>query len=96
MSGTDVLQGQHRSNVAYAHAGLSWQYSQRLSLNLQLDGHSAFYQSDLRELGSSVQLSVGGRWQLSPTWRTELVMVEDIMVESAPDVIFQLRLDHSL
>lgn len=93
MDGSEVLSEIHRNHVVYGHAGFAWHYSPRLQFNLQLDGHSAFYHSELRELGSSMQLSMGGQLQLDAHWRFHLAVVEDIVVESAPDVNFHLRLD---
>lgn len=95
MDGSEVLQQIHRDYVVYGHAGFAWHYSPQLQFNLQLDGHTAFYDSDLRELGPSMQLTIGGQLQLAAQWRLHLGVVEDIVVESAPDVIFHLRIDRN-
>ena len=60
-------------------------------MKLQLDAHSAFYDSGLTELGSdAAQLIIGGALRLSDTWVLDLAVSEDIAVDTAPDVVFHI------
>ena len=41
---------------------------------------------------AALLLNVGARWQVSPLWALEAGFIEDIRVETAPDVTFQASL----
>jgi len=74
----------------FAGASLEWRLTPSLSLLGQLDAHAAPMDSALDALGrEAVMLSGGARWQFSEQWAIEFSVVEDIAVETAPDVIFQ-------
>lgn len=90
----DVLRGQQRRVVAFGSAGLHWQPLARLTLGVQLDGHMPFYRdSALASLAdSSVQLVLGGMWRPSPRYAWELAISEDIVVDTAPDVVVRIGL----
>ena len=92
LSDTDVLPDLQRQAVAFGGLGAGWSPWQWLKLQLQIDMHSAFYrQSKLRSLGDeSVMLTMGGALALSKAQELELAVVEDIAVETAPDVAFHL------
>jgi hypothetical protein len=92
MTEGDLLPELQNNIVAFATLGGGWQPWQRLGLKVQLDAHSAFYASPLRELGESVQLALGGSIQLSGTTSLDLAIVEDLLVDSAPDVAFHIAL----
>lgn len=75
--------------------GLSaeWLLNDRWSLIAQLDSHSALLTSELDALGKTAGiLSLGLRRQLDRQWAFDVSFAEDIMVESAPDIIFQASL----
>jgi hypothetical protein len=62
-------------------------------LKLQLDGHTAFYDSDLRQLGDfSTQLVMGGTLGLPWDLLLDLAVSEDSTVTTAPDVVFHFNL----
>lgn len=89
----DVLEMRQKDAVAFGSAGLSWAGGQNWRLKAQVDAHTAFYRSDLRALGGdSVQLLLGGSVQVTPRWVLDLALSEDIAVDTAPDVVFQLAL----
>ncbi|MDH5517993.1 MAG: DUF3187 family protein [Gammaproteobacteria bacterium] len=92
---SEVLTEQQKSDVLFATAGIEWQPLQRLVLNIQLDFHSAFYQSQTEFLGDSIQLSSGGHIKFGNNKRLEIVVVEDIQVGASPDVTFQLGFSQS-
>jgi hypothetical protein len=93
MDSGEVLDQQREDWVFYGSTTLGWLMTSALSLKLQLDAHTAFYDSRLTELGSdSVQLLMGGSIRLSEKWALDLAVSEDIAVNTAPDVVFHLGL----
>lgn len=93
MGESDVLDEIREDWVLYGSTTLGWQYSSRVSLKLQLDMHTAFYDSSLTELGSNAaMLTLGGGIQLTDDWILDLGVTEDVAVDTAPDVVFHLDL----
>lgn len=93
MTEGEVLDQIREDWVMFASATLAWMATDNVSLKLQLDGHSAFYDSALTQLGDdSVQLSLGGAVRLSRDWVVDLAVVEDLAVDTAPDVVFHIGL----
>jgi hypothetical protein len=91
MEGGGLLDELRNDEVVFGSTTLSWQYSQSLTMKLQLDAHSAFYHSELTELGSdAVQLTVGGTLRLGENWSLDLALVEDIVVDTSPDIVFHV------
>ena len=89
----EVLPGQRQQLVVFGSALLAWQLATRANLKIQLDGHSAFYQSALRELDSpSLQLSLGATITASRKLDIDLALVEDLVVDTAPDLVLLLAL----
>jgi len=73
----------------FAGAGVDWAWLDPLSLLLQIDSHSAPLDSSLTALGgTALLLTAGARWRFSQDWALDLGFVEDIRVETAPDVTF--------
>ena len=96
MDGGEVLSSLRHDWVAYGSTTLAWQYSPAISLKLQLDAHSAFYDSALTELGDhAVQLSLGGAINFSRQWVLDLAVIEDIAVATSPDVVFHIGIKKS-
>jgi Protein of unknown function (DUF3187) len=83
------LTGQQQSKVWSGSIGIDGDVTQHWGAVLQLDGNTKVFSSELRILGPTLQLSVGPRYQ-SAHWRGELIIVEDIATDTAPDVQFQL------
>lgn len=88
----DVLGDQQRRAVAFGSAGTHWRAFKRLTLTAQLDAHTSFYRgSDLRPLASpSVQLVLGGTWSVGRKLDLEVAVSEDLVVDTAPDVLIQI------
>lgn len=74
-------------------AGIDWSLSTRFSILAQLDGHTRVFDSNTRLLGNSLQFSFGPRYG-SGRWQTTLTMSEDLAVDTAPDVQFQLNVGY--
>lgn len=80
-----------RHAVALAVLGGSWKPWLRTGLKAQLDFHSAFYGTPLRELGyASTQLTVGGWHDIGRHGELELAVGEDLRVGTAPDVVLHV------
>ncbi len=91
MESGEVLDDFREDWVVYGSSTVSWLATDTVSLKLQLDVHSAFYDSALTELGSdSAQLIVGGAIRLNQKWVLDLAVSEDIAVDTAPDVVFHI------
>lgn len=90
----EVLNDIRKDWVLYGSGTVSWLLSPKVSLKAQVDAHSAFYDSELKELGShSAQLIIGGTIRLSQQITLDLSVSEDIAVDTAPDVVFQIGLN---
>ncbi|MCW8925499.1 MAG: DUF3187 family protein [Xanthomonadales bacterium] len=91
MGSGEVLDQQRKDWVAYGSLTLGWLATQNFSLKLQLDAHTAFYDSALTELGNeSAQLVFGGAVRLGKHWMLDLAVSEDIVVDTASDVVFHI------
>lgn len=93
----ELLADQRRNLVGLVNLGLGWQPTRGVGLQLQFDGHSAFYdRSQLKELNAFAgELAIGGSLALGERTALELAVVEDIIVKTAPDVVFHLALRHT-
>lgn len=83
----DVLDGIRRDWVAIGSIGVSRPLWRRFVARLQLDGHSAIYDSGLRALGSgSIQVTFGGSIELAHASRLDIAMVENLFTDTTPDL----------
>jgi len=87
---SSVLSEIQKNEILFGTAGLEWRIFRAITLNIQLDFHTAFYQSKTTFLGDSVQISSGGHIKIDKNRRIDIVVVEDIYVGASPDVTFQL------
>lgn len=93
MGSGEVLGELREDWVAYGSSTLSWMVSESVSLKLQLDAHSAFYDSALTELGSNAaQLMIGGAIRIGERWVLDIAVSEDVAVDTAPDVVFHVSI----
>lgn len=87
----EVLEPIRRDYVAIGSIGLGRPLTRNLSLKLQLDGHTSFYDSGLAALGSNtVQLTVGGQIGLSGKGSIDLGLVENLFTDTTPDLVFHM------
>jgi hypothetical protein len=92
----DALAGVQERQLWFAGFGLRWNAWPSLSLLAQLDSHAAPANSAIKALGeTAVLFSAGLSWRLSPRWALDFNVVEDIQVETGPDVMFQAALRYS-
>jgi len=86
----DLLREEQKGSVWFGGAGLHWRAWEWLTLKAQLDGHSAFYQSELDQLGKgSVMLTLGGS---IPVRRgaIDLAIGENLATDAVPDFMINL------
>jgi hypothetical protein len=82
----DVLDSIRREAVAIGAVGVSRPLWRKLSARVQLDGHTAFYDSKLEGLGSgSIQLTVGGSLELKHSGRLDFAMKQNLFTDATPD-----------
>lgn len=87
---TDRFTEQHPL-VIYGSFGLQYVLHHRLRLIAQLDAHTAFYKSELRELGSpAVNLTLGARYLAGGLYTYELSFSEDAAIDTTPDIAVRL------
>lgn len=88
---SDILGPEQRQDLMFVGLGFDWRIAENWSLLAQYDGHSAVVDSNLDATGEggAAMLSFGTRWRFAREWALDLNVIEDIKVESAPDVTFQ-------
>jgi hypothetical protein len=87
----DTFPGRSRDWVALGMLGASWQPFPQLGFKAQLDVHTAFYESELEELGSAaMQATFGGWWVIGERHVLTVAVIEDLVVRAAPDVSLQV------
>lgn len=88
----DVLPTFRKNTVAYYHAGLIRDLGESWQIKLQLDGHTAFYQSALPQLDAAMQLSIGASYRINQDLALDFAIAEDVITDSSSDVNFHIGL----
>lgn len=83
---SDVLSEKQNRFAGYGGVSLDWFVLHYLELKLQLDFHSAFYDSELKQLGTSIQLLAGGTAHLPGELMLDLGISEQLVTDATPDV----------
>lgn len=90
---SDLIGPAQERDLWYGGVTLDWIVADAWSLLAQVDAHAAPMDSNIKALGDeAVMLAVGGRWRFARRWALDLSVIEDIQVETAPDVTFQASL----
>jgi len=91
-AGAVVLGGSNYRNIPlseyalYGHLMLGWLASDDISLKMQLQGHTSYYdQSQLKILGDTYFLILGGTITFDRCNQLDIAMSEDINVDASPD-----------
>jgi hypothetical protein len=94
MSKGDVLPAQQRSDVAFGTVGLSRKFFPNVAVNAQLDAHSPFYDgTGFRQMSAyAAQGLLGLSWEFESRRYMEFSVSEDVLVDTSPDVVFNLSL----
>lgn len=84
----DVLPELQHRGVPFGRAGIGWRALPWLALKAQVDAQRALYgESIVPELGhTAVQLALGGSVRVGAQSEFEFVVIEDLAIESVPDV----------
>jgi hypothetical protein len=90
----DLLPNLQRRWAAFGVFGFGWRATDWLTVKLQVDGHTALFEgSSFRPLDSWAAQLVGGfTFHLPAATALDLALVENIFVETAPDVALQLTM----
>lgn len=94
MGDSDVLSDIQNNFAGYGGLSASWLAVSWLELKIQLDFHTAMYDSDLIQLGTSTQLIGGGTVYLPGDFRLDLGITEQIATDATPDVGFYLMVGY--
>lgn len=89
----DLLPDIYREFVGQASAGFSYSLNPHFALNAQSTVRTAIYDSQIETLGeAALTLTFGGTITMNDRWTLALGVSEDIKVNSAPDVTFNIGL----
>jgi len=82
----DILSELQKDWVPLISAGLAWQWTERTSLQAQVDFEGDYFETQLTQLGSSTRLTVGGSHQFGEGGpRLSIAMIEDLVSDATPD-----------
>jgi hypothetical protein len=91
----EVLEEDVEEFAANGWLGAGWSPLDWLALKVQIDSHTALYDSDLSELGDpAVIMTMGGTLGLGEKTFLDIGIGEDLNVNASPDVTFHLSLAH--
>jgi hypothetical protein len=89
--GDEIFAGNAHRTSAFARFAATRSVGALWSLRAQLDAQTGHVDgSDMRLLGSSLQLTVGAARSLKGRWRIDMGFAEDAAVNTAPDITFFL------
>jgi len=94
MTDGDVLEDQQRNLVGFGSFGLGWSPLDWMALKVQVDGHTSFYTgSNLKQVNSgSAQITGGATFGIKGSTFLDIGVSEDLVVDTAPDVVFHFAL----
>ena len=92
-----VIKNQQNNCAGFGSLGIGWSPLSWLALKIQTDAHTAFFRdTDLKELSANAaQLVIGGTVALWKNLTLDIGVSEDILVNTAPDVVFHFSLRSS-
>lgn len=91
-----VLEDQVEDFVVHGWLGAGWSPCKSLALKVQIDSHTALYDSSLKELGDPAAiLTLGGTLGLGERTFLDIAVGEDLQVNASPDVTCHLHLVYS-
>ena len=100
-AGTVVLGQDYFNDIAvsdftlYGYAMLNWLLTEGLSLKLQLEAHSSYYDnSELKILGDTALLTFGGTIDINQCQHIDIAMTEDIIIDASPDASLIISWHH--
>ena len=91
LAGRSELFDAPRERILYGSFGMSLRAHRNWQALAQIDWHTPFHDSELRELGAfAAGLAVALRYRLGPGQRLELGISEDAVVDTSPDIVGRL------
>jgi hypothetical protein len=89
-----VIQNQQNNWAGFGSLGIGWSPLAWLTLKIQTDAHTPYFRnSDMQELsGNAAQIVIGGTVALGKNFTLDIGVSEDIIVNTAPDVVFHISL----
>jgi hypothetical protein len=92
----DLIEDYQENNLWFAGLSLEWRFGQHWSALAQFDSNAAPLKSDIAAVGDEAYIaSAGLRRTFGKNWSADFSVVEDIGVETAPDVTFQFSVRYS-
>lgn len=92
----DLTEDYQENNLWFAGLSLEWRFGQYWSTLVQFDSNAAPLKSDITGVGDEAYMAtVGLRRDFGRHWSADFSVVEDIGVETAPDVTFQFSVRYS-
>jgi len=87
---SDLMEDFQEEDFWFAGLSMDWSFAANWSALVQVDAHAAPLKSDITGVGDEAYIgTVGVRWRFAEHWSGDFSVVEDIGVETAPDVTFQ-------
>ncbi|MDB4453631.1 DUF3187 family protein [Pseudomonadales bacterium] len=87
ISGGGLLSEINKQWAAYGSGGLNWQATNDIAIKIQLESHTAIYDSNTDELGHTAgQLAIGLSAKVNPNTVVDIYFTEDIVLNSSPDI----------
>ncbi|MCW9013054.1 MAG: DUF3187 family protein [Gammaproteobacteria bacterium] len=90
MQDSELLQEQHKNTAVFGNLGMQFHPWRPILLKVQLDAHSAVYDSGLDLLDDVIQLSFGGTILFDNNSSLDIAVAEDIQSGYSPDVNFNI------
>jgi hypothetical protein len=88
-----LIPGQQRRTAWFGQAGLSYPLSPTVSARIQVDAHERLFTTRVRPLGRhAVYGALGVRWQPLPRLWADLLFVDALRADTAPDRTLQMTL----
>ncbi|MEM8660410.1 MAG: DUF3187 family protein [Pseudomonadota bacterium] len=93
---SDLLEGIQENNLWFAGLSVDWMLNDHWSLLAQVDSNAAPTSSGLTAIGdTAATFTAGVRWRFAEHFSADASIVEDIVVETAADVIFQISVRYN-
>jgi hypothetical protein len=86
----NLLEEKQRNVVGFASLGIGWKPFEKALFKMQFDAHTPFYKvSSLDQLSTSaIQVVLGGTLELFAQFFLDIGVIEDIVLDTVPDVTF--------
>jgi hypothetical protein len=90
----EVLAEQQHHLIGFGTGGLAYRLASAVTLKAQLDAHTDFFgQTELAQIGAaSIQVVMGGTIRLSDRYALDLAVSEELVHNTASDVVLQAML----